>query len=48
MSMSDARRYAIWPDPRSRSRSFWSSENCTFLRLSTSISSAVYNGSWQM
>jgi len=22
-----------WPDPRSRSLTFWSSENCTFLRL---------------
>jgi len=35
-SMSDARRYAIWPDPRWRLRSwgFWSSENCTFPSLS--------------
>jgi len=34
--MSDARRYAMWPDPiaRSRSRGFWSSKNCTFLSLS--------------
>jgi len=31
-SMTDARWYAVWPDPRSRSKSrgFWSSENCTF------------------
>ena len=32
--MSDARRYAMWPDPIARSRGFWSSENCTFLSLS--------------
>jgi len=36
-SMTDARRYATRSDPRSRSRSrgFWSSENCTFPSLST-------------
>jgi len=39
-SMTDARRYAVWPDSRSRSRSMsrsrrqWSSENCTFPTLS--------------
>jgi len=35
-SMSDARRYAVWPDSRSRSRSrrLFSSENCTFPTLS--------------
>jgi len=35
-SISDAQRYAVWPDPRSRSRSrgFWTSEHCTFLGLS--------------
>jgi len=35
-SMTDARRYAVWPDPRSRSRSwgFWSYKNCTFQSLS--------------
>ena len=34
--MTDARRYAVFTDPGSRSRSwgFWSSENCTFLGLS--------------
>jgi len=37
-SMTDARRYAVWLDPSSssssRSRGFWSSENCTFPTLS--------------
>ena len=34
--MTTARRYAVWPDPRSRlrSRGFWTSENCTFPTLS--------------
>jgi len=34
--MIDAWWYAVWPDPRSRSRSqsFWSSKNCTFPSLS--------------
>jgi len=33
--MTDARRYAVWPDPRSRSmsRGFWGSENCSFDRI---------------
>jgi len=33
-SMSDARRYAVWPDSRSRSWRLWSFENCTFPTLS--------------
>jgi len=35
-SMTDARRCAVWPDPRSRSRSrgFWISESCSFQSLS--------------
>jgi len=33
-STSDARRYAMWPDSRSRSRGLWSSENCTFQSVS--------------
>jgi len=32
-SMSDARRYTVWPDSRSRWRHLWSSENCTFPTL---------------
>jgi len=43
--MSDARQYAIWPDPRSRSRGV---ESYELLPFSKSISSAIFNGSWQM
>jgi len=39
--MSDAQQYAVWPDPRSRSR-------LEILSFSTAISSAIYNGSWQL
>jgi len=33
--MTDTRQYAVWADPRSRSRwrGFWSSENYTFQTL---------------
>jgi len=46
--MTDARRYAVWPDARSRSRSrgFWSSKNCTFLGLSPPFTMAA--GKWPL
>jgi len=34
MSMSDARRYAVWPHLRSRSRSLWSQKSGHFQKLS--------------
>ena len=60
--MSDARRYAVWTDPRSRSRSraleslnsvqssvsFSNRILFKFVSFSKPISSAIYNGSWQV
>jgi len=42
--MSDARQYAVWPHQRASSRSR-ALENWPF---SKAISSAIYNGSWQL
>ena len=42
--MSDAWRYAVWPDPRSRSQALESQKFDHF----QAISSPIYNGSWQM
>jgi len=44
-SMSDARRYAVWPDPRSMAKRPLKLE---ILRFSKSISSHIFNVSWQM
>ena len=35
--MSDARRYAVWPDPRSRSRALESLNSFHFQNLSPSL-----------
>jgi len=42
--MSDARRYAIWPNPRSRSHGV---ESWKFFHFQN-LSSAIFNGGWQM
>ena len=45
--MSDARWYAVWPDPRSRSRAVAAAENNTMVGLARSMASAgarAYNG----
>jgi len=44
-SMTGARRYAIWPNPRSGSWGFWSSQNCTSPCLSPSPF-AMAAGKW--
>jgi len=44
-SMSDARRYAIWPNPRSRSRSR-GVESYKFFHFQNQVLSAIFIGSW--
>jgi len=43
--MSDARQYAVWPDPRSKS---WAFQSWKCGRFSKAISSAIYKRSWQL
>jgi len=45
MIMSDARQYAVWPDPRSRSRALWSWKYCHFQQLS-SLPFTLGAGNW--
>jgi len=46
-SMSDARRYAVWPDPRSRSRVLWSRKSSYFQMLS-SLPFRMGAGNWPL
>jgi len=45
--MSDARRYAVWPDTRLRSCDT-SSSKLEIWPFAKAISPAIYNGSWQL